>query len=80
MITATVTGEDDCLVQGETIKAKRNTSGKRYVKISPKSQETDANGEATFEITAKKSIGKAKITFKINDAKKSLRVRVKTKK
>lgn len=39
------------------------TTGKRRISISPKSAATDANGQATFTITARRA-GKAKITFR----------------
>jgi len=76
-VTVTITGEYDYPVEGETVKAKVNTAGKKLVSVSPSSNTTDTNGQATFTITAGKKNGKAKITFKSDCLKKSITVKVK---
>jgi len=76
-VTVTVTGEYDYPVEGETVKAKVNAAGKKLLSISPNSNTTDTNGQATFTITAGKKAGKAKITFKSDCLKKSITIKVK---
>ena len=68
---------DDCAVEGETVTATINAAGKKRVSVSPASATTDASGEATFTITAKKKIGAGRVTFKAGSAKKSITVKVK---
>ena len=75
-VTVTVTGEDDCFVQGETVKTKINAAGKKRITVSPESQETDENGESTFTITAKNNGGNAKVSFKAGSTGRSLIARV----
>lgn len=72
-----VKGEDGCPVEGETITANIAPSGKRLISISSTSRNTDANGEATFTITAKKNAGKAKIPFQAEGQTKSITATVK---
>jgi len=45
--------------------------------VSPTSQTTNENGQATFTITAKKKTGKAKVTFQMAGQTKSITVTVK---
>lgn len=76
-VTVTVTGADDCAVEGETVTATINAAGKNRISISPTSDTTDdENGQATFTITAKKKIGNARVTFKVGSVKKSITVKV----
>lgn len=49
--------------------------GRKRVSVSPQSATTDANGEAKFTITAKKN-GKAKVKFKYENLKATVKVRV----
>ena len=79
-VTATVTGEDDCAFAGEPVTATTNTAGEKRISISPASDTTDANGEIVFTITAKNKTGNARVTFKAEGVKKSLRYTVKVKK
>ena len=76
-VTVTVTGADDCAVEGETVTATINAAGKSRISVSPTSNTTDASGEATFTITAKKKTGNARVTFKAGSVKKSITVKVK---
>ena len=69
-----ITGNDNCLVEGASIKAKV-TKGKRLLNLSSRKETTDANGEAVFAITANKS-GKAKVMFKSNNLKKKISVTI----
>jgi len=75
-LTVTVKGENDCLVDGETVTATINNAGKKRISILPSSAITDSNGETTFVITAKNKTGNARVTFKAGDLKKSIVVRV----
>lgn len=59
------------------VAVKAKVGDKKIVNISPPNALTDANGQATFTITAKKKIGNAKITFKAGNVKKILVVKVK---
>ena len=73
----TVTGNGNCPVEGETVTATIGASGKKRVSVSPTSQKTDENGQATFTITARKKLGKVKVTFQAAGQKKSITVTVK---
>ena len=74
-VTVLVQGRNDCLVEGIPVEA-TITVGSRRISVSPSTQQTDENGEASFIITANK-IGRAKVTFKASTLEKTLRVRVK---
>ena len=52
-------------------------SDKKRMPVSPTSQTTNENGQATFTISAKKKAGKAKVTFQAAGQKKSITVTVK---
>lgn len=75
-VTLTLTGEDGCLVEGESITVKLNSSGKRRVSISPSKLTSDENGNASFTATANAK-GKAKITAKAGSSKVKIKVKVK---
>ena len=75
-VTVTVTGADDCAVEGETVTVTINSAGKKRISVSPTSAATDASGQATFTITAKKKTGSARVTFKAGDVEKSITVKV----
>lgn len=75
-VTVTVTGEYDYPLEGETVKAKVNATGKKLISISSAGNTTNSNGQTTFTITAGKKAGKAKITFKSGCLKKSITVKV----
>ena len=76
-VTVKITGEDDCPVEGEIVSATVGASGKKRITVSPANQSTNENGQATFTITARKKIGKAKITFDAAEQTKSVTVTVK---
>ncbi|MDO8142000.1 MAG: M12 family metallo-peptidase [Candidatus Brocadiales bacterium] len=76
-VTVTVTGEYDSPVEGETVTAKVNAAGKKFVSVLPSSNATDSSGQTTVTITAGKKAGKAKVTFKSGCLKKSVTVKVK---
>ena len=75
-MTVTVTGEDGCVVEGETVTAKINAAGKKRISISPTSATTDENGEATFTIYATKKTGNAMVSFRTGSLKEIITVRV----
>ncbi|MBI5307906.1 MAG: hypothetical protein HZB37_06165, partial [Planctomycetes bacterium] len=54
-------------------------NGKRLIAVSPGSQETDANGQAVFSITAKDRKGTAVIKFKANGLNKVATAQVKVR-
>jgi hypothetical protein len=70
----TLTGEGDCPVEGETVKAKI-TKGKRFITVSPASAITNDDGQAAFTIMALKK-GNAKVEFKSGKLKTELKVKV----
>ena len=76
-VTVTVTGDDNCPVEGETVTATIGASGKKRISVSPASQLTNENGQATFTITAKKKTGKARGTFQASGQTKLITVTVK---
>lgn len=75
-VSVTLAGTDGCPAEGEAVMVVI-TVGKGRISVSPASQVTDENGEATFTLTAGKKTEPAKITFKAGGLKKSLSVRVK---
>ena len=76
-VTVKITGKDGCPVEGETVTATIGASGKKRISVSPASQSTNENGQATFTITAKKKTGKARVTFQAAGQKKSIAVTIK---
>ena len=75
-VTVTVNGDICDVVAGETVTATITAAGKKRISISPTSGKTDANGEATFTITAKKKTGNVRVTFKAGSVKKPITVKV----
>ena len=75
-VTVTVTGEEDCASEGATVTATTNNAGAKRISISPASDSTDENGQATFTITAKNKTGSARVAFKVGDAKMSMTVKI----
>ena len=63
-VIITVTGDGGCPVEGDTVKAKVDADGSKYIKVSPKKRRTNSNGEAEFEICSKGKLGDAIVTFK----------------
>ncbi len=75
-VVVTVSGTDDCLVEGETVRAIMGKSGKNSIKVIPKNNQTDSHGQATFTVTAKNRTGRTKLTFKAGDVKKMLSIKI----
>ena len=75
-VTVTVTGEDGCPVEGETVTAKIDKAGQRRIVISPASGVTDTDGQVTFTITAGKKTGNARVTFQAGSVRKIITVKV----
>ena len=65
-----------CLVEGDIVEAKIDKSGKKYVAVSPKRDRTDANGQARFNIKARKTKGKATVSFTCEEMEETITVRV----
>jgi len=74
-VIVTLTGEGDCQVAGETIKA-RITKGKRRITVSPAIAITNDEGQAEFTITALKKTSNSKVKFKSDNVKTILKVKV----
>ncbi len=74
-ITVAVKCEDGSPLEGQTITAKVNTAGKGRISVTS-SAVTDANGEATFTIAAKKKAGISRILFKSGGLKKRATVKI----
>ncbi len=75
-VSVTLAGKNDCPVEGETVTSSVNKKGRKYISI-PSTAVTDADGVATFTVTAKKKIGDTKITFKAGSLKETITVKVK---
>jgi len=76
-VTVKITGNGNCPVEGETVTATIGAPGKKRISVSPSSQSTNENGQAIFTITARKKIGKARVTFQAAGLTKSITVTVK---
>ena len=66
-VTVTVSGSDDCKSEGATVTAAVKT-GKKRVTIDAATATTDANGQATFTITAGQKKGNSKVVFTVEDS------------
>ncbi|HHT9107252.1 MAG TPA: Reeler domain-containing protein [Candidatus Wunengus sp. YC64] len=66
-VTVTVSGSDDCESEGATVTAAVKT-GKNRVTIDATTATTDANGQATFTITAGQKKGNSKVVFTVEDS------------
>lgn len=75
-VAVTVTGADDCKVEGIMVKANIGLVNKQFITVTPKNNITDSNGQATFKITAKNKLGISKITFSIENMRKSIIVKI----
>lgn len=75
-VVVTVTGKGGCPVEGETVTAMINKSGRKRITVSPTSATTNADGEATFTIIAKNKAGNATVTFKDGILKTTVKVKV----
>lgn len=74
-ITVALTCEDGSPFEGQMITAETNANGKRRISVTPTAV-TDANGEATFTITAKKKIGISRILFTAGNLKKKTTIKI----
>ena len=75
-VTVTVTGTNECPVEGKQVTAKISM-GRKFVSVSPSNQETDEDGHAVFTIESNKKTGSARITFRVEALKKPMSVKVK---
>lgn len=66
-VTVTVSGSNDCNPEGATVNAAIKT-GKNRVTIDATTATTDANGQATFTITAGQKKGNSKVVFTVEDS------------
>lgn len=67
---------DNCVPEGKTVTTTIGKFGSSRISISSTSEVTDENGQAKFMITAGNKIGNAKVTFKIDNLKRSIVVKV----
>lgn len=74
-VTITLEG-DNCVPEGKTVTATIGRVGSKRISISSTSENVDENGEARFAITAKNKVGNARVTFKANNLKMFLTVKV----
>ena len=76
-VKVTLTPIEGCLPEeGEVVTAKINKSDRKRISISPRSATTDVNGEAFFVITAKNKTGNAKVKFRYENLKDTVKVKV----
>jgi len=68
---------DNCVPEGKTVSATIGKNGNSRISLSSTNEVTDESGQAKFTITAKDKIGKAKVTFKTDNLKRSIIVKVK---
>jgi len=67
-VTVTVSGgSDDCKSEGATVTAVVKT-GKNRATVNPATATTNANGQATFTITAGQKKGNSKVVFTVEDS------------
>ena len=66
-VTVTVSGSNDCNPEGATVNAAIKT-GKNRVTIDTTTATTEANGQATFTITARQKNGNSKVVFTVEDS------------
>ncbi|TVM03988.1 MAG: hypothetical protein CV087_02010 [Candidatus Brocadia sp. WS118] len=62
--------------EGETVTAKVNKAGRKRVSVSPQSATTNVQGEAVFTISAKNRTGNARVQFRYEDFKTTVKVKV----
>lgn len=62
--------------EGGMITAKINKVDKKRMSVSPQSTHTDVNGKARFTVTAKQKTGKARVEFRYEDFKTTVKVNV----
>ncbi|HHT9107866.1 MAG TPA: hypothetical protein ACFYD9_04370 [Candidatus Wunengus sp. YC64] len=67
---------DNCVPEGKTVSATIGKNGNSRISLSSTNEVTDESGQVKFTITAKDKIGKAKVTFKTDNLKKSIIVKV----
>lgn len=75
VITVTLEG-DNGVLEGKTVIGTTGKSGSRRILILPASGVTDGHGQAQFAINAKDKTGNARATFKADNLKKSIIIKV----
>jgi len=75
-VSVTVKGKDGCAVEGELVTAQISAAHKKRVEVLPTEQATDANGNATFTITATNKAGNAVVKFTCSGKTTTLNVKV----
>jgi hypothetical protein len=77
-VTANLKSKNGCSTEGKTITATISKISSKRISVMPTSQVTDENGEAIFTITAVK-IGYARVTFKADNLKEVMTVKIRDK-
>lgn len=76
-VIVTLVYPEGCLPEkGKTVTIKINRASKKRISILPRSAATDDEGVARFTITAKNKAGKARVTFRCENFRKSVNVNV----
>ncbi len=75
-VAVMVKGKDGCAVEGELVTAQISAAHKKRVEVLPTEQATDANGKATFTITATGKAGNATVKFTCGGKTATLSVKI----
>lgn len=75
-VTVILKGKKDCLTEGKIVTATINKVSNIRITVTPANQAVDENGEAKFVITARNKVGNARVTFKADNLKMFLTVKV----
>ena len=76
-VVVTVSGANGFPIKGATVNATVDATGQNLVTVSPTSNVTDANGQATFTISAKNTAVETKVNFQASGLNKTAVVAVK---
>ena len=75
-VTVILRGKKDCSTEGEIVTATINKVSNIRITVTPANQAVDENGETKFVITARNKVGNARVTFKADNLKMFLTVKV----
>ncbi|WP_347274777.1 carboxypeptidase regulatory-like domain-containing protein [Candidatus Kuenenia sp.] len=75
-VTIIVTDNDGCTAEGVKVTRKLSSANKKMINVKPLSTKTDASGQATFTIRAKKNKGGASVKFSVGGVKDKPKVKI----
>jgi hypothetical protein len=75
-VTIIVTDNDGCTAEGVKVTRKLSSANRKMINVKPLSAKTDASGQATFTIRAKKDKGKADVKFCVGGVKDKPKVKI----